>query len=248
MLGRITIAPDEKFINLKFKTMFMKQTKNLIAAVISLAVFAGCQKERGGHDDHNDMGPGHVYTITNDAKYNILLDYRRSVDGKLALDDSYTTGGSGTGTGLGSQGAVALVDDDFVLVVNAGSNTISSFKINNHGLELKSTVNSGGEMPISIAEHDHVVFVLNAGGNGNISGFTLGDDGKLNILRNSIRALSGNNVGPAQISFVNDGQSLVVTEKNSNEIISYSRNGTMHTLNSANATPFGFAVGRNGNI
>ena len=226
----------------------MKRTKEFIAIAVCLTILAGCKKEGRDHDDHNDMGPGHVYTITNDAKYNVLLDYRRSVDGMLTLDNSYTTGGSGTGSGLGSQGAVALVDDEFVLVVNAGSNSISSFKVSNHGLELKSTVNSGGEMPISIAAHDHVVVVLNAGGNGNISGFTLGEDGKLNTLRNSTRPLSGNSVGPAQVSFVNDGQTIVVTEKNANEIISYSRTGTMHTLNSANMTPFGFAVGRNGNI
>jgi 6-phosphogluconolactonase (cycloisomerase 2 family) len=60
-------------------------------------------------------------------------------------------------------------------------------------------------------------------------------------------------VAPAQISFVNDGKVLVITEKNTNKITTYTVNnvgvpGTMHTLNAANATPFGFGIGRNGYI
>jgi len=227
----------------------MKQTKKLFAVAIGLVVFSACQKEgRRDHDDRNDKGPGHVYTITNDAKFNVLIDFRRSENGMLTRDSSYATGGSGTGSGLGSQGAVIITDDEIILAVNAGSNSISSFKSTNHGLELKSTINSGGLMPISITQHNHIVFVLNAGGDGNISGFILGNDGRLSSIPNSTKPLSGSNVGPAQISFVNDGSALAITEKNSNKITTYTLNGTMHTLGSANPTPFGFAVGRNGNI
>jgi 6-phosphogluconolactonase (cycloisomerase 2 family) len=59
--------------------------------------------------------------------------------------------------------------------------------------------------------------------------------------------------GPAQISFVNDGTAVAITEKATNRIITYTIDaagnpGTMHMINSASPTPFGFAVGKNGMI
>jgi 6-phosphogluconolactonase (cycloisomerase 2 family) len=97
------------------------------------------------------------------------------------------------------------------------------------------------------------VYVLNAGGAGNISGFKLSNNNKLNPIANSERALSSSASGAAQISFVNEGRVLVITEKATNKIITYTVNewgipGTMHSITSANATPFGFAAGKNGNI
>ena len=106
-------------------------------------------------------------------------------------------------------------------------------------------------MPISVTVHNDLVYVLNAGGSGNISGFTLDAGGSLHPLANSTRPLSSASAGPAQISFVQEGAVVVVTEKMTNKIISYTITGdgtpgTMHMLTSANATPFGFAVGKNG--
>lgn len=227
----------------------MKQTKTLAAVVIAMVVFAACQKnDEFGRDERNDNGPGHLYFISNSAKGNTLIDYRRAANGLLTFDKSYSTGGNGTGGGLGDQGAVILVENEIVLAVNAGSNSISSFKITNQGLILKSTVNSGGERPVSITEHNNVVFVLNAGGDGNISGFKLGNDGTLYSIPNSTKPLSASGVAPAQISFIHDGRVLVITEKGSNKISTYNQQGSLHTLTSANPTPFGFAVGKNGNI
>ena len=68
-------------------------------------------------------------------------------------------------------------------------------------------------MPISVASHRNLVFVLNAGRTGNIAGFTLTQSGALRPLPDGVRSLSGPNAGPAQISFSPDGESLVVTEK-----------------------------------
>jgi 6-phosphogluconolactonase (cycloisomerase 2 family) len=256
----------------------MKQTKKWIAIAITTVVFAACQKDakfsnppadpsnaltkesaRRGHgdDDHDhESGPGHVYTLSNQASGNKVMDYRRAANGTLTFVASYSTGGNGTGGGLGNQGAVILGDDeegDMLFAVNAGSNTISSFRITNNGLYLKSTVNSGGMQPVSITQHDHIVFVLNAGGNGNISGFRLGESGRLHPIPNSTRPLSANNAGAAQISFVNDGKVVAITEKATNNILTYTVNewgipGAMHTLTSANTTPFGFAVGNDRNI
>ena len=137
--------------------------------------------------------------------------------------------------------------------VNAGSNTISSFKITGNGLNLKSTVGSGGMQPVSITEEDGVVYVLNAGGTGNISGFKLGNNDKLTAIPNTTRPLSSSAAGAAQVSFVRNGKVLVVTEKATNKIITYTVNewgvpGAMHSITSSNPTPFGFAPGRFGNI
>jgi 6-phosphogluconolactonase (cycloisomerase 2 family) len=196
---------------------------------------------------------GNVYTLNNQVSGNKVMAFNRSSDGLLTFSASYSTGGNGTGGGLGNQGALVLADDgEILLAVNPGSNSVSSFKVNDNGLSLKSTVSSGGMRPVSIARHDEIVFVLNAGGTNNISGFKLKNNGMLEAIPNSTRPLSAASTGPAQVSFVNEGKVLVVTEKGTNKIITYTVNddgmpGMMHSITSSSPTPFGFAV-RNENI
>ena len=210
-------------------------------------------KSNIGLGEEEGSSAGHVYTLSNATSGNKVIDYKRGADGKLIYLASYPTGGNGTGGGLGNQGAVILTDEkEDLIAVNAGSNTISLFKVSGNGLQLKSTINSGGIKPISITQHEDLVFVLNAGGNGNIAGFKL-DDNKLTAISNSSRPLSSSTAGAAEISFVNNGKIVVVTEKATNKIISYTINedgiaGAFHSITSANSTPFGFAVGRNGHI
>jgi 6-phosphogluconolactonase len=195
---------------------------------------------------------GFVYTLSNEASGNRVLTYSRSTAGTLNYESAYSTGGNGTASGLGSQGAVTLSDDNNILLaVNAGSHSISSFTVSGGDLQWKSTVASGGAMPISVTVHNDMVYVLNAGGSGNISGFTLDAGGSLHPLANSTRPLSSAAAGPAQVSFAQEGAVLVVTEKMTNKIISYTITGdgtpgVMKMLTSANATPFGFAVGMDG--
>jgi 6-phosphogluconolactonase (cycloisomerase 2 family) len=109
-------------------------------------------------------------------------------------------------------------------------------------------------MPISLTVHGNLLYVLNAGGSGNITGFTV-DRGQLTPLAGSTQPLSNGGVGsapgPAQISFTPDGQQLVVTEKASNSILTYAIGAgglasapTVHP--SAGMTPFGFAFNRRG--
>ncbi len=203
---------------------------------------------------HNGNNRGYVYTLSNQTAGNMVLVYRRAGNGTLTYTASYATGGNGTGGGLGNQGAVTLSSDNEVLLaVNPGSNSISSFKITGSGLNRKSTVSSGGTTPVSITQHGNLVYVLNAGGSGNISGFWLGENNKLTPIPNSTRPLSSSASGAAQISFVRNGRVLAITEKATNKIITYTvtqwgRPGTMHSLTSASPTPFGFAAGRFGNI
>ncbi len=197
---------------------------------------------------------GAVYTATNDAVSNSVLVFHRKVDGSLVPGGSFDTGGQGTGSGLGNQGALALSQGDrWLFVVNAGSSEVSAFEVTRDGLELTDKVSSGGIQPISLTVHGDLLYVLNAGGEGNISGFEVSRRGKLTPLAGSIQPLSGAGSGPAQVAFGPWGHILVVTEKNTNQILTYTvdRNGLasgpmVHA--SSGMTPFGFAFGKRGTL
>jgi 6-phosphogluconolactonase len=197
----------------------------------------------------NADGPGAVYALTNAAGGNAVAMYARGADGVLSWVGSVPTGGTGAGASLGSQGAIALADDGrWLFAVNAGSDDISAFRVSPRGLELTSRVASGGIRPISLTVHGDVLYALNAGGDGNISGFRVGNDGVLAPLAGSTRALSGSAVGPAQVSFSPTGDWLVVTEKATNRLDIYGvgpdgRVSSTRTAASAGGTPFGFAFG-----
>jgi hypothetical protein len=160
--------------------------------------------------------PGSVYTLSNAAGTNRVLAFSRTAKGDLSPAGTYVTGGQGIGATLGSQGALALTDDGrWLLAVNAGSNELSVFAVHNDALTLTDIVPSGGQRPISVTVAHNLIYVLNAGGasgsSDNISGFYLSLDGQLHALPDSTRALSGANVGPAQISFGLRGDVLIVT-------------------------------------
>lgn len=191
---------------------------------------------------------GVVYTSTNAASGNAVLAYARSSSGALQLLDSVSTGGLGSGGGLGSQGAVVLSEDArWLLAVNAGSNEISSFAVREKGrLVLADRVWSGGAHPISVTVSRHLVYVVNDGGSGGIAGFRIDGRGSLTPITGSIKPLSSSASGPAQISFTPDGTTLVVTEKATNRITTYAVGangaaGDPTSVASAGETPFGFA-------
>lgn len=199
------------------------------------------------------QGPRAVYTETNAADSNEILVYRRDRDGDLRLSDRVNTRGRGTGAGLGNQGALALsADGRRLYAINAGSNDISVFAIGGNRPVLVQKLPSGGEQPISLALHGDLLYVLNAGGGGNLSGFYVGDDRRLRAIASSTRPLSGSAVGPAQISFNVFGDVLAVTEKDANQIVlydvvdGYAQAPKPHASNGA--TPFGFAFDRHDNL
>ena len=248
------------------------QLKTAVMTLITALFFTACQKEinqtgtgsdeiasassQAANSNSESNSVGHVYTLSNQTAGNRVISYSRSDDGKLEWEASYASGGNGTGGGLGNQDAViiaSLGDKNFLLAINAGSNSVSSFSINDNGLQLLSTISSGGMKPVSIAEYGEIVFVLNGGGTNNISGLTVDNNGMLHSIANSTRPLSAASTGPAQVSFVNEGNVLVITEKATNKIITYTVDvngipGSMHSITSSSATPFGFATGRNGTV
>ena len=189
-----------------------------------------------------------LYTETNDAIGNKVQVYGTSSDGNATLRYEVATGGLGSGGGLGSQGAMTLSETrDYLFAVNAGSNEVSSFKVERNGsLKWVGKVTSGGTTPISLTIHGRMLYVLNAGGNGNIAGFWVNNRGKLSAIAGSSRPLSVPAPGPAQIGFSPDGYRLVVTEKRTNTIDVYNVDekgiaSLAKTQPSNGQTPFGFA-------
>lgn len=204
----------------------------------------------------SNEAPGAVYVQTNQSAGNAIAIFNRATDGSLTLSTMVPTGGLGTGAGLGSEGSVVLSNDGrWLFATNAGSNEISSFRVDANGIAVADKVASGGTLPISLAIYKNLLYVLNAGGSGNITGFTVDPFGKLTPLAGSTRPLSNNNVGaapgPAQVSFSPDGKTLVVTEKASNMLDTYAvgKDGMASgpTVNpSSGTTPFGFAFTQQG--
>jgi 6-phosphogluconolactonase (cycloisomerase 2 family) len=197
---------------------------------------------------------GVVYTMTNSPSGNKVLMYKRDNTGRLGAPQEFATGGTGTGGSLGNQNAVILDKANSCLyVVNPASNNISSFIVKPDTLVLADKVSSGGARPVSVTTRENLLYVLNAGGStgqrDNISGFTVNRDCKMLPIASSTRSLSAANTAPAQVQFTPDGKWLVVTEKATNKIDTYSvlvngRTVGPRVQNSAGVTPFGFAFGK----
>lgn len=199
---------------------------------------------------HDRVASGFVYVQTNAVGGNAVMTYPRRGDGTLGTPSSHPTGGTGTGGGLGNQGGVILSPDGRLLfTVNAGSNEISSFRVLSSGLRFVGRVSSGGTRPISLTAHGDQLFVLNAGGEGNIAGFRIRRSGDLERIRRATRPLSGSAVMAAQIGFAPDGEHLVVTERATNRISLYTLGRSQalkgpYAQPSNGRTPFGFDFDR----
>jgi 6-phosphogluconolactonase (cycloisomerase 2 family) len=222
--------------------------KHIAIPSLALAALSALVPAAYAQNQGNEDVVGEVYTMTNAAGPNSVVVYNRLSDGTLQPAGTVPTGGTGTGTGLGSQSAITLDDSGrWLLVVNAGSDQISVFRVTPGLLELKGTFPSGGSTPNSLTIHGRMVYVLNAGTPNNITGFVLGDEGQLTPIANSTRSLSAAATAPAQVKFNPDGRLLVVTEKSTNLIdvfpVQEGVPGTPVFNASHGVEPFGFAFG-----
>ena len=230
----------------------MKQRVSMMLAALFVALLGGQASAQSAQSLFGFLPfvpVGAVYTMSNAADRNAVLIFERSFDGRLRAAGAVPTGGTGSGGGLGNQGGVVLSDDErWLIAVNAGSADISVFQVLRRGLRLVSRTPSGGTRPISVTVHRRLVYVLNAGSD-SITGFRLSRQGTLDALPGSTRPLSGAAVDPAQIAFSPGGDVLVVTEKATNQIVTYQIDrdglpGALQVQASAGQTPFGFAFGR----
>ncbi len=200
--------------------------------------------------DGKPLSNGHVYIQSNDANGNSVIVYNQQPDGTLAWSSTTGSGGNGKGAGLGSEGAIAInAKRALLFAVNAGSNSVSSFKIKNDGsLELKYTISSGGTFPVSVCANNDLLYVVNST-TANICGYKVDGSGGLRKIEGSEKSLSDITALPAQIAFSPAGNSLLVTEKITNKIAAFSlaANGSVSNAvytNAVGVQPFGFDFSR----
>ena len=242
--------------------------------------------------------PGALFVMTNStADRNIgneVVMYGRDQDGDLRYIGRFSTGqlesrapqlGSGpspttqllggpvpaTADGLGSQNSLILSRNNRCLfAVNAGSNSVSSFRVRTDGVQLTSVVNSQGTLtarfPVSLTESQNVLYVLNSGDQGSLTGFSVDGDCALAPLAGSSRTLSGLAdsfplpapgealTTPGQASFTPDGRRLVVAIKGGPDGLGFLPSGRMVVfpvdrgglLGAPVATQFSFVGGTGG--
>ena len=152
------------------------------AALASLAVtgaFVGAQGARAA--DTSGAADPAVFVQTNQPDGNQIVVYDRAADGTLTQAGTYATGGRGgiavgaPSDHLASQGSLVYdADHRLLFAVNAGSDSLSVFRVDGDVLTLQQVVSSGGGFPASIAVHDNLLYVLNAGGAGILQGFRIG--------------------------------------------------------------------------
>ena len=184
----------------------------LPAALVSPAVAGATPKSS---DHHSWAVLGHVYVNDNSAGTNTIAAFDRHADGALTTTPGspFPAGGSGTGAGIGSQGALQQsADGKYLLAVDAGSDQISVLRIGPDGdlrLVRDGLVSSGGSQPVSIGVHGGLVYVANAGNDrSNYTGFTLNGGGHLRPLDGSTVALPEGSE-PGDVLFNGTGTSLV---------------------------------------
>ena len=173
-------------------------------------------------DEESSVSGSHaVFVLTNDGDANEVIAFERTRTGTLTEPTHYKTGGRGSGGNtdpLASQGALTLSKDrSHLLAVNAGSGTVSVFRVGGAHLELTDRVATEGSEPNAVAEHAGLVYVLNAAASSSVVGFRL-ENGKLVRIPDSLRFLSKNGASPGSVAFSPDGQFLLVTEQSGNLI------------------------------
>jgi 6-phosphogluconolactonase (cycloisomerase 2 family) len=221
-------------------------------------------KRDGGHAWDEEDEESAVFVQTNKPLGNTIQVFDRADDGELTPAGEYQTGGLGGATvgppvdALASQGSL-IYHEGLLFAVNAGSNTVTVFRVDGDELERLDVVWSGGLLPVSIAVHDDLVYVLNAGGDGAVQGYRL-EHGKLLPIRGSNRSLGLGNANPpafadapAQVGVDPDGRFVLVSTK-SHDLIEAFRidvDGRLSkTPNSSpsETAPFGFTFDEQGKL
>jgi 6-phosphogluconolactonase (cycloisomerase 2 family) len=201
-----------------------------------------------------------VFVQTNELGGNHVAVYDRGADGRLTQAGTYATGGNGgavaPGTSsdrLGSQGSLVYdAGHSLLFAVNAGSDSVSAFKVQGDRLKLVAVLPSGGQFPASIAVHGDLVYVLSSGGAGIVQGFRI-QGHNLVAIPGSARSLALANgvppfflTSPGQVGFTPDGRKLLVTTKASTsaiDVFAVQPDGRLSAapVVNASATPVPFA-------
>jgi 6-phosphogluconolactonase len=163
-----------------------------------------------------------VFVMTNSAYGNEVIAYNRLDNGSLQQAGRFSTHGRGSGgkiDPLSSQGSLTISQDgSFLYAVNAGSGTVSVFRVEGSSLALVGVQPTFGVEPNAIAQHGDSVYVVNAGAASSVVGFHIQEDGRLQFIPNSLSFLSGNGVAPGGVAISPDGEFLAVAEHATNNI------------------------------
>jgi DNA-binding beta-propeller fold protein YncE len=208
-----------------------------------------------------------VFVQTDNPAGNTIVAYTRTASGGLQQAGSYPTGGDGGATDgsvvdhLSSEGSLAFDRQAGLLyAVNAGSNTITVFRVRGDQLFRSQVISSGGQFPNSITVHGNQVFVLNSWGGASIAGFLqLGGylipvpawTRDLGLGTSSSTIFTGT---PGQIGFTPGGSQLLVTTKNATNSVDVFADGrfgpsAQPTVTSLPGTiPFGFTFDQYGHL
>ena len=208
------------------------RARHLALGAISLGGFGVAATAAAGTASAAPASPspvtGYVYVNDNTTGINTIAAFARHADASLtALAGSpFVAGGAGAGSSLASQGAIQLTPDGkFVLAVDAGSNQVSVLRVEHDGsLKLLpgGVVSSGGTLPVSVAVHDQLVYVANAGRtDSNYTGFTLSRSGRLDPLPGSTVPLP-NGSQPGDVTFNSTGANLIGTRVGTSQVDSFS--------------------------
>ena len=221
----------------------------------ALAAKPGKHKKRGG---------GAVYTQTQSPAGNEIVVYKRASNGTITETARVATGGVGAASTppfgfpiVDSQGSVELTKNGRLLfAVNAGDDTISSFRVGRRGgVTLVDREPSGGDLPVSVDTQGKLLYVVNSL-SGNIRGFRFKPGGQMTAIPDSTESLSTAGPGgvPAQIGFARRPyRVLTVTLRGTQTIDTFklARDGTPGPARANAATdmnPFGFEYRRGGQL
>jgi 6-phosphogluconolactonase (cycloisomerase 2 family) len=205
--------------------------------------------------------PPAVYAATNAKTGNAIVAYHAASNGLLTEFATYPTGGLGTGAlttfpgtvdPLASSWSIKVIPErHLLLVVNAGSGTLTEFAIgSNDALTRLEVVSTGGVDPVSIAASASAVYVANTGNPSTgipalLTGYSFGVNGKLVPIAGSARTLDQPDLSrPGAIIFTPDGHALIATDTGADRVTTFAvgsdgRLGASQSTPSAGANPFG---------
>ncbi len=194
------------------------------AAMLAVAAFGALAPAASAKKKHKKVPVGVVYSQTNGLSSNAVVVFDRYANGSLKQRQVVKTGGRGGAEPQpGCTATCPILDANsevnvspngkLVFAVNAGSNSVTSFRETSKGLKRVDRKSSGGRFPLSVTSNGNLLYVLNTN-SGDISGFRYSSKGKLRPIAGSTQALSANppvGFGARQIGFDRTGRLLTVS-------------------------------------
>lgn len=250
--------------------MIQRPAGSLALALLVLAT--GACPVGGATSARADARPPDLVVSETNGTTNEVLVSERDADGRLTVVQRLATGGAGTGAYLHTSGAVARLGTDRVLVVNAGSDTVTVLVREDGRLRVQSTFPAGGTTPTSIAVAGDRVYVMSTGIPSEnepdptprlaaplVQGFHVDADGRATPIPGAWALLPG--ACPsypceastifAQVAASPDGRALMVTASSRHRLLTWAieADGSLRSLPGVTATvpgPYGLAWARSG--